>query len=39
MFIGDSHTDYQSAKKMKIKFYYKDNSKLISQLKRLFNDK
>jgi len=39
IFIGDNHTDYQSAKKMNIKFYYKDNSKLISQLKALFNDK
>ena len=39
IFIGDSHTDYESAGKMKIKFYYKDNSKLINQIKRLFNDK
>ena len=39
IFIGDSHTDYESAGKMKIKFYYKDNSKLINQIKKLFNDK
>ena len=39
IFIGDSFTDYQSAKIMKIKFYYKDSCKLISQLKSLFNEK
>ena len=39
IFIGDSLTDYQSAKKMKIKFFYKNNSKLIFQLKGLFNEK
>ena len=35
IFIGDSLTDHQSSKKMKIEFYYKTNSKLISQLKRI----
>jgi histidinol-phosphate phosphatase family protein len=39
IFIGDSLTDYQAAKKMKIKFFYKNNSKLIFQLKGLFNEK
>ena len=33
IFIGDSLTDYKKEKKMKIKFFYKNNSKLISQLK------
>jgi D-glycero-D-manno-heptose 1,7-bisphosphate phosphatase len=35
LFIGDSVTDYQSSNAMKIKFYYKSNSKLISQLKKI----
>ena len=35
IFIGDSLTDHQSSKKMRIEFYYKTNSKLISQLKRI----
>ena len=39
IFIGDSLSDYQSSVKMKIKFYYKSNSKLISQLKELINEK
>ena len=35
LFIGDSVTDYKSSNAMKIKFYYKSNSKLISQLKKI----
>ena len=34
-FIGDSLTDYEAAKKIKIKFYYKDKSFLLNQLKRI----
>jgi len=35
MFIGDSLTDYQSSDTMKIKFYYKSDLPLISQLKKI----
>ena len=35
LFLGDSVTDYRLSKKMRIKFYYKSNSKLISQLRKI----
>ena len=35
IFVGDSLTDFQASKNMKIKFYYKSNYKLISQLKKM----
>ena len=34
-FIGDSLTDYKTAKKLKIKFYYKDNTNLYNQIKKI----
>jgi len=38
IFIGDSLTSYQSAKKMKIKFYYINKSNLTGQLKKMFKE-
>ena len=35
LFLGDSVIDYRLSKKMRIKFYYKSNSKLISQLRKI----
>ena len=34
-FIGDSLTDYETAKKLKIKFYYKNNTNLYNQIKKI----
>ena len=34
-FIGDSITDYAAAKKIKIKFYYKNKTNLFNQLKKI----
>ena len=36
-FIGDSLTDNLAAKKIEIKFYYKDEGSLYKQISRILN--
>tara|TARA_Y100000389_G_C17442996_1_gene509831 strand:- start:1662 stop:1949 length:288 start_codon:yes stop_codon:yes gene_type:complete len=35
-FIGDQITDFKAAKKVGLKFYYKENIPLLKQLHRIF---
>ena len=36
-FIGDSKTDFMAAKKVGVKFYYKDKVSLLNQFKKILN--
>ena len=36
-FIGDSETDLMAAKKVGVKFYYKDKISLLNQFKQILN--